>query len=502
MTIADLASLKTRFVSGRIASVFRVFQRIALRIGSEKSFFVQQKGATIRSNFEGSIAMSIGSKTHICLVVAAALVYGMLLPNTSNGAGQFPNYQWRPPQQIRSIPYSAPPRRVRAVPPSHAVTTRPARRSRGSRSVPKPTQQPAMSSRLPGEFEQQRAILLSLSDWQPHHYYVLQQVVEHTSGHIALILLYNGREQLSEVVRMLMKTGKAYPHLLFAPLKLDTIWLRDYCPRIAQTSKSCVALDFLYLGGSRPLDEKLPLVWSQRTNIRHYDVPWSVQGGNLLTNGHGIAITSNRLYEDNQIKFHQHTPRNPELERRKIVVDDVKAKCNLSELLVLEPLNSEMTKHVDMFATFLAKDRVLLAQLDPASDPGNSAILERNAYRMSQLKVDGRPMRVERIRIPSRHGIYWSPYTNIILANKLVLMPTLKTDDPSIKQAAIDRYHSLLPGRTVKTVDMTSMRALQGSLHCISMNLPKFAPWPERIYRYGRLVKSIKTNRTTSKPSR
>ena len=89
--------------------------------------------------------------------------------------------------------------------------------------------------------------------------------------------------------------------------------------------------------------------------------------------------------------------------------------CNIKELLVLKPLEQEATRHVDMFASFLAPDLVVVAKVDPRSDPANARILDENARLLGRATVDGRPLRVERIWIPPRRVQHWSSYTNTCL---------------------------------------------------------------------------------------
>ncbi|TWU08533.1 agmatine deiminase family protein [Stieleria varia] len=338
--------------------------------------------------------------------------------------------------------------------------------------------------RLPGEFEPQRAVLLSISDWQPHHFPVLTQIAEKTAGQVNLLILYNDLKQLSPAIVALARTGLPLSHVYFSPMELDTIWMRDYGPRLAATDDGCLSIDFFY-EGSRPRDDKMPVTWASATSVPMRTVRWTVQGGNLIFNGQGLGVTSTRIFEDNYIRFpHQSRPFDPELERRNMVTSEFKRACNLSELVVLEPLQNEITKHVDMFLTFLDKDHVLVGELDRFRDPINAAILDRNAQRLGQVTVEGKPLRVSRIPMPTRDGTQWSSYTNIIMAGNLILMSTFDSDPPDVLAAAKATYERLAPGKVVETVDLTSMKALQGSLHCLSMNMPEFAPWPKLVYSY------------------
>lgn len=99
-----------------------------------------------------------------------------------------------------------------------------------------------------------------------------------------------------------------------------------------------------------------------------------------------------------------------------MVVDEMMKFANLKQLVVLEPLQSESTQHVDMFATFLS-----------AGD---------------------------------------------------VLVPIFRSDSDA------------LVGYTVKTIDMTSMKQLQGELHCLSLHIPAFAAVPDEIYLFKNSVRA------------
>ncbi|GAA5507804.1 agmatine deiminase family protein [Novipirellula caenicola] len=340
--------------------------------------------------------------------------------------------------------------------------------------------------RLAGEFESQRALVLSVSDWQSHHAATLQQIVECTAGHTNLLILCNDPQQLVDAVDWIGDGRVPTDHVYFCEIDLDTIWMRDFGPLLAEGEQGTEAIDFYY-EGSRPKDDALPSVWAERTGSKLVPVPWTIQGGNLLSNGRRIALTTHRIFEDNRIRFPKPWPGlDPEVERRKMVIEEFSKHCNLTELVVLEPLQHEATGHVDMFATFLAPDQVVVARVDPRLDPINAAILERNTARLQRVRVGGKPIQVFRIDIPPRNGTSWSAYTNVILANDLVMIPTFDSDPPEMVAAARATYASLLPKHAIKTVDMSSLKELQGELHCLSMNLPAFAPIPDNVIDFAK----------------
>ena len=342
--------------------------------------------------------------------------------------------------------------------------------------------------RLPGDFEPQRALVISVSDWQPHHADVLRQIVAKTAGHSELLILYNDPDQLLRTLDWLKSLPEQCDHVRLSQLELDTIWLRDFAPLLAQTATGYLAIDFYYVG-ERPKDDRLPHSWAQRTNCPLVHVPWTLQGGNLLSNGRHLAITTERIFQDNFIQFPNPLPStNVEFEGRKIVVDALTSACNLSQLVILEHLQSEATRHADIFAAFVAPNKIVVASVDPRSDPVNAAILDRNARKLQSVRVGNQPLEVSRLPIPPRNGQSWSAFANVIIANDVVLMPIYKTDPPRMIAAAKAVYQQLLPAHQVETVDITSFKQLQGELHCLSMNLPAYADYPSETMSYRQAI--------------
>ena len=336
---------------------------------------------------------------------------------------------------------------------------------------------PAHSSfpRLAADFEPQSALVLSVSDWQPHHAPILMQIAQKTRGHVELLILCNDQKQIAQTLTWLADIADSCSHVKFAILELDTIWLRDFAPFFLQTAKGSQLVDFYYVG-ERPQDDRMPHRWSERTSTPLKEVPFTLQGGNLLSNGQHLAITTERIFIDNAIQFPNPLPgTDPRADARKIVTDAIIDGFNLRELVILDYLQSEATKHADMFCNFLNEHTVVMASVDPRQDPINAAILDRNARRLQSVVVDGKPLEVHRIQTPARDGESWSAFANVIIANDLLLMPVYQSDAPALVKAAVETYQRLLPEHTIETVDITTFKQLQGELHCSSMNLPKFS---------------------------
>ena len=343
--------------------------------------------------------------------------------------------------------------------------------------------------RIAGDYEKQKAILISVCELLPTHEDVLVELVNACQGHITVGILVNNRKQLIDATRVLMKQDREYDHVKFYNVELDTIWLRDFGPRIGELENGdAVSFDFLY-EGTRPRDEKLPKAWSKLTRERYHAVPWTMQGGNLLFNGRGLALTTDRIFKDNSVTFNNLLPgTDPVAEARQMVTQEFKKNCNLNEFVILEPLRNEATRHVDMFAAFVDHDHVIVASLDRNADPVNASLLDRNVRKLESVMVDGKPLKVTRIPTPARQGKYWSTFTNVIFANDLVILPSFDDNPRAYVERAVAVYKSVLPDHTIKVINTTSLKKLEGSVHCMSINVPEFAKLPPK---YLSLAKSI-----------
>ena len=383
---------------------------------------------------------------------------------------------------------------VRAVGSQPSKAQPSGKRTPPEKYVAQPSFKPkSLYPRIAGDYEKQKAILISVCELLPTHEDVLVELVNACQGHVTVGILVNNRKQLIDATRVFMKQDRQYDHIKFYNVELDTIWLRDFGPRIGELENGdAVSFDFLY-EGTRPRDEKLPKAWSKLTRERYHAVPWTMQGGNLLFNGRGLALTTNRIFKDNHIQFKDLLPgTDPIAEARQMVTQEFKKNCNLEEIVVLEPLRNEATRHVDMFAAFVAHNHVVIASLDRNADPVNAPLLDRNVKKLESVMVDGEPLKVTRIPTPARQGKYWSTFTNVIIANDLVILPSFDDNPRDYVERAVAVYKSILPDHTIKVINTTTLKKLEGSVHCMSINVPEFAKLPPKYLSLPKAIAWVK----------
>jgi agmatine deiminase len=324
-----------------------------------------------------------------------------------------------------------------------------------------------LDCRLPGEFEHQRALLLACNDLLNTAPNLLVEIARHAAGKIDLVVLVSNVEDYDAAKRLLNANFIPLHSIRFAELSHDTMWARDYGPIIVRsTSGRDVVVDAGYDLG-RPNDDVVPTDFANLLNLPVVQMPLRLDGGNLVSNGDGLAITTQRLFEENG-----------EIEEQSVRAL-LRGTYGLKRVVVLEPLVGESTGHVDMFATFTSPDTVVIGQYDPAIDEENAAILDRNAEKLAQGRTANGPLRVVRVPMPNHDDGNWRTYTNVIFANGVLMVPTYAGTDRTKQRQALATYMKLLPGWKVVGVDASRIIESAGALHCITMNLGPLSELPE-----------------------
>lgn len=333
---------------------------------------------------------------------------------------------------------------------------------------------PVLNFRLPGEFEPQRALLLACNDLIDDMPDLFANIVRQTSGRIKIISLVSNVEQCEAAKQLLQAGSIPSGHVHFVELPHDTMWARDYGPIIVNSKAGHpIVIDAGY-DLSREKDDRVPRELARLLSLRVVSMPLRLDGGNLLSNGDGLAITTSRLFDENA--FDESAFGETDYEPMRAVL---RRSYGLKRVAVLEPLADEPTGHVDMFATFTSQNTVVVGQYDPEIDPDNAEILDRNARRLSALQTAKGPLQVVRIPMPSNEDGVWRTYTNVIYANSVLLVPTYAEVDQPQRTQALHTYAKLLPQWKVVGIDASRIIESSGALHCMTMNLGPLGRLPD-----------------------
>lgn len=330
------------------------------------------------------------------------------------------------------------------------------------------------SACLPGDFEKQSAILLGCNELLPYHPQAMVHIIAALVERLPLIGIVDSEEQRKHLITLLCDWGLPAHLMYFVSLPVKGMWVRDYGPSFVRREDGQITiLDADYLEADRPGDDKAPTELAALLRVPVVPVPMLLEGGNILSNGRGLCVTTASLMTRNQA--------------RGIDQEQVHAMLNkyygFDEVITLKPLLSEPTGHVDMFATFVSHDTIVVGQYDPKIDPVNVDVLDENAATLATGTKKHGPLKVVRIPMPSNRGSIWRTHTNVIYANGILLMPTFSHQDRAAEEQARSIYERLLPDWEIIGIDASSIILNRGALRCVSINIP----WLED--RFGEPVK-------------
>lgn len=320
---------------------------------------------------------------------------------------------------------------------------------------------------IPGEFERQAGLVLSWKSEEVGVIGTMLEIGQLASEQAPLIVLVSSPHE-REHAEMAFEAAKIdLRKVEFLEAPVDTIWARDFGPVVVRNNDgSAHFVDSDYDDGDRPQDDNIPPVLAAAMGARCKRSLLTIEGGNLLSNGNGLCLTTSKTIADNVMRGYEH-PQIAPLFRQMFQCQDV---------AVLEPLVGEPTGHVDMFATFTSENTVVVATMDPVRDPVNAAVLDRNANKLAGYPTPNGPLQVERIPMPVQEEGLWRSFTNVLLFNGVVMMPVYQGVDAEMEREAAETYRRLLPGWTVRGIDCTKLIRLGGAVHCVTLNLPHLKP--------------------------
>ncbi len=336
--------------------------------------------------------------------------------------------------------------------------------------------------RLPAEWEPQDAILVAWphegTDWAP-------RLPEVEATYVALITAIARFEPVVICVadpelrlragRRLAAAGVAPSRLRFVELGYDDTWLRDSGPiTLVEHGRARFLLDdfrFTGWGGKFGAERDDALIAGlQRAGLfgaaDHQRIDFALEGGAIETDGRGTLLSTWRC-------LHQ---RHPDMDRSAIERRLGQA-LHATRVLWLEHgyLEGDDTDaHIDTLARFAPDGSIVYQACAVTQDP-HHAELTRMRDELAMLRDERGgpyPLRPLPWAQPVRDGDrrLAASYANYLVVNDGVLVPAY--DDPADAAAAaiIGDAH---PGRTIVQVPCRPLIWQNGSLHCVTMQLPR-----------------------------
>ncbi|TDR37371.1 agmatine/peptidylarginine deiminase [Tahibacter aquaticus] len=334
--------------------------------------------------------------------------------------------------------------------------------------------------RLPAEWEAQSAVLLAWphadTDWA-------ERLAEVETTYTALIAAI-ARFQIAIVcvaddavqaraTDLLGAAAADLRRIRFVQIAYDDTWLRDSGPITLSDGKHFQLTDFRFTGwGGKfeaSLDDQLVQGLIQRevfVPTAHRRIDWALEGGGIESDGAGTILTTWKCLS-------QRHPQQSRADMEQILLDGLEAQRVLwLDNGYLE--GDDTDAHIDTLARFAPDNAIVYQDCDDRDDP-HYAELNAMAEELAALRTrDGEPYRLHALPWPQpildQGRRLAASYANYLIVNGAVLIPAY--GDAADDEAAriIGLAH---PGRRIVQVPCRPLIWQNGSLHCVTMQLPK-----------------------------
>jgi agmatine/peptidylarginine deiminase len=333
--------------------------------------------------------------------------------------------------------------------------------------------------RLPAEWEPQAGVVIAWphahTDWAPRlsaietAYVGLASAIARFEPVLVCVADSTVRERAE---RLLVAAGVDAARVRFVEVDYDDTWLRDSGPLTLAGGATFRLVDFRFTGwggkfeGGR--DDRLIESLLARGVFHaseHRRIDWALEGGAIESDGNGTILTTWRC-------LHQ---RHPDMTRDEMTARLIDA-FEAERVLWLDHgyLEGDDTDaHIDTLARFAPDDAIVFQTCDDPADPHYTELARMREEIANLRTADGRPYRL--------HPLPWpraivddgrrlaSSYANYLIVNDAVLMPSYGDAADAAAARVIAGAH---PGREVVPVDARMLIWQNGSVHCLTMQLP------------------------------
>ncbi|MGH8173472.1 MAG: agmatine deiminase family protein [Rhodanobacteraceae bacterium] len=335
--------------------------------------------------------------------------------------------------------------------------------------------------RLPAEWEPQAGVLIAWphadTDWAPRLAQIEDAYVK-LAGAIAqfepvLVCIADASVRERAATR-LAKAGVATDRVRFVDAQYDDTWLRDSGPLTLIADAPFRLLDFRFTGWGGKFeasrDDRLIETLIERgvfRNAQHQRIDWALEGGAIESDGKGTILTTWRCLHE----------RHPDMTRDEIT-------HRLEEAFIADRVlwldhgyieGDDTDAHIDTLARFAPGDAIVFQACEDMADPHYDH-LARMREELTALRTrEGAPYRLH--ALPWPRAIFdgeekrrlAASYANYLVLNDAVLVPAYGDAADARAAEIIGAAH---PGRKVVSIDALPLIWQNGSVHCLTMQVP------------------------------
>jgi agmatine deiminase len=334
--------------------------------------------------------------------------------------------------------------------------------------------------RLPAEWEEQDGVLLAWphegSDWRPWLDAVepvFVEIARQISFFEEVVIVAPDTTQARE---KLARSGARLDRLRFYGMDTNDTWSRDFGPIAVYEEGRPLILDFGFNGWGLKFAADQDNLITRRLNgsgafnaTSFRTIGLVLEGGSIECDGNGTILTTAECLLNGN--------RNPHLTKTELETA-LSGFFGASRFLWLENgylAGDDTDSHVDTLARLCPDDTIAYVVCDDPADEHYPALGAMERELMAFRTADGRPYRL--IPLPWPEARYDedgerlpATYANFLIINGAVLVPTYRDKSDA---AALQALAGAFPGREIIGIDCLPLILQHGSLHCVTMQLPK-----------------------------
>lgn len=307
-----------------------------------------------------------------------------------------------------------------------------------------PTSPPLAPVRSISEFEPTEAVLVGY----PGQFGIPISLIAEMSQDCKVITIVESSSQQTTVTSQYNSGGVNMSNCSFYIAALDSYWIRDYGPWFIMINNNEVAIvDFPYNRPSRPNDDEVPVEMASYLNIGLYGMDIMHTGGNYMSDGMGIAASTDLVTDENTSLT---------VPQINTLVNDFLGVSNY--YITPDPL-ADYIKHIDCWGKFLDVDKILIASV-PVTDTRYADYEAMATFWENEISSYGNNYQVFRVYEPDGQ-----PYTNSYILNKKVFVPYVTGTGSTQNSAALAVYQQAMPGYEFFGISSSSWVSTD-ALHC------------------------------------
>ncbi|HYA40100.1 MAG TPA: agmatine deiminase family protein [Syntrophobacteraceae bacterium] len=336
-----------------------------------------------------------------------------------------------------------------------------------------------INRRLPAEWEEQDGVLMAWphkgTEWSNLHEArrVTIDIAREITRFETLLL---AAPDIDEPRQFMADAGLPLDRVRLFEVETNDTWARDFGPVTVFEGERPLMLDFGFNGWGLRFPSNLDNQITRKLAARGVfgktplkTMGLILEGGSIDSDGQGTILTTSAcLLSPN---------RNPHLSRSGIeqVLRQALAAGRVLWINNGHLAGDDTDAHIDTLARFCPDDTIVFTACDDPADE-HFAPLQAMAEELRSFRTaDGRPYRLMALPWPDavrdeKGGRLPATYANFLIVNGAVLVPTYGT---AKDRSAIEVIGRAFPDRPATGIHSLPLLTGNGSLHCITMQIPR-----------------------------